>query len=322
MWFVLYRTIGDRIWWLALINVFAPYLFLPLAVLIPLSVVCRQWAFRVGIVVPVVLFLALYGPLYLPPWPLVMAENGSTMTVMTFNVWGGSERAETVRLILDHGPPDVVALQELSPPIARLLLDELEDVYPYHTIGSSSGYWGMGVMSRYPLTELRITDRALPRWMIQAVEIEASGGAFTLYNIHPPSTHTPLYADMIADIPRRVRTSFDYRYTFAEKLLREIAQRPGPVVVAGDLNSTDRSDVYRLLTRSLTDVHRTAGWGLGHTFPAQRGRYRGIPYPPRVIRIDMILVSDAFVPLRSYVGASGGESDHLPVVAELSRGGR
>jgi endonuclease/exonuclease/phosphatase (EEP) superfamily protein YafD len=319
-WFVLYRALGDRVWWLALINAFAPYLFAPLVVLVPVSLVCHPWAFRAGVALPALLFLVLYGPLYFPPWPVALAEYGSTLTVMTFNVYAYSEMSETVRIILEHGPPDVVALQELTPQLFRLMLQELGDQYPYHTIGPIRGYWGMAVFSRYPLSELWVTGSALPRWQIQAVEIVGENGPFTLYNVHPPSTHVPLYASTIAGIPRRVHVSFEYRRHYAEQLSQEIASRPGPVIVAGDLNSTDRSDVYAMLTDSLTDAHRAVGWGLGHTFPARWERYRGIPYPSKLARIDMILASDAFVPLRSYVGTSGGESDHLPVIAEFGWG--
>jgi endonuclease/exonuclease/phosphatase (EEP) superfamily protein YafD len=316
-WFILNQTIGDGVWWLALISVFAPYLFVPLVVLIPVGLVCHQRAILAALALPALLFLVLYGPLYLPSWPTAWAGNGSTLTVMTFNIWAGSELSETARIILDHGPPDVVALQELTPQLSRLLLEELGDLYPYHTLGPGSGYWGMGVLSRYPLTEVRLSVPGLPRWQVQAVQIAGETGPFTLYNVHPPSTHIPLSAGTIPSIPRRVRDSFERRRVFAERLAREIASRPGPVIVAGDLNSTDRSDVYRILTDSLSDAHQAVGWGLSHTFPAQWGRYRGIPYPPKVVRIDMILASDAFVPLHCYVGATGGESDHLPVVAEF-----
>lgn len=57
------------------------------------------------------------------------------------------------------------------------------------------------------------------------------------------------------------------------------------------------------------------GLGFGHTFPAYAGRYRRIPILPRQMRIDMIFYSQGFVPLRCTVGATHGESDHLPVVA-------
>lgn len=90
------------------------------------------------------------------------------------------------------------------------------------------------------------------------------------------------------------------------------------MIVVGDFNSTDQSEVYQLLGRVLTDAHRAVGWGLGHTFPAYAGSFRGIPILPWQMRIDMIFYSDEFAALRSQVGPTYGESDHLPVLAQLT----
>ncbi len=64
-----------------------------------------------------------------------------------------------------------------------------------------------------------------------------------------------------------------------------------PVVVAGDMNSTDRHEVYTLLTSQLIDAHRAAGWDFGHTYPAFTWYFRKLPIIPRQVRIDMILYS-------------------------------
>ena len=39
VWFVLHISLGDRVWWIALVSIFAPYLFLPLTLLVPLGLV-------------------------------------------------------------------------------------------------------------------------------------------------------------------------------------------------------------------------------------------------------------------------------------------
>ncbi|MDQ3248737.1 MAG: endonuclease/exonuclease/phosphatase family protein, partial [Chloroflexota bacterium] len=99
--------------------------------------------------------------------------------------------------------------------------------------------------------------------------------------------------------------------------VQDIQTRPGPVIVVGDFNSTDQSDVYQTLTTALTDAHRAAGWGFGHTFPAYAGWWRNLPILTRLVRIDMIFSSAHFRTVHSRVSAMHGESDHLPVVATL-----
>jgi endonuclease/exonuclease/phosphatase family metal-dependent hydrolase len=97
-----------------------------------------------------------------------------------------------------------------------------------------------------------------------------------------------------------------------------VARRPGAAIVAGDLNATDQSRAYAVLVRSLGDAHRQAGQALGHTFPADGGSFRGLPIPRRVVRIDMVLLSDELEATECRVMANHGESDHLPVAARLA----
>ncbi len=87
----------------------------------------------------------------------------------------------------------------------------------------------------------------------------------------------------------------------------------------GDFNSADQSDVHAVATRVLADAYEQAGWGFGHTFPAEPRFVYRLFAPARLTRIDMILYTDEdFVALRSYVSPQHAESDHLPVVATLA----
>jgi endonuclease/exonuclease/phosphatase (EEP) superfamily protein YafD len=98
-----------------------------------------------------------------------------------------------------------------------------------------------------------------------------------------------------------------------------VRTRTEPVIVLGDFNSADQSDVHTVLTQHLADAHERAGWGFGHTFPAEPRFVYRLLAPARLTRIDMIFYSDKdFVALRSYVSAQHAGSDHLPVVATLA----
>lgn len=85
LWFILHSWLGDTVWWLALLNTFAPYLFLPLAILLPVCLVYHQRVFRAGIMSSLCIFLLLYDPLYLPTWPAPSIASEASLTVMTFN---------------------------------------------------------------------------------------------------------------------------------------------------------------------------------------------------------------------------------------------
>lgn len=322
LWWGVHSWLGDSIWWLALLNIFAPYLFLPLVLFLPICLFCRSRLCWVGIL-PAIIFIGLYGHLFLPdrPTPLI-AVTGTTadpsITVMTFNIWGGSQTPETAHVIMDHDSPDIVALQELTPHMAKIVEENVAEKYPYQILDAEIPYGGMGVLSRYPLTKVDATDLAHPDWRIQTVQVETESGNFILYNVHLNSTDVLVYLDTGLPLGSSVQNSFQLREQLVKVLVRDIKQRHMPVILAGDLNSSDQSETYRLLNSVVTDAHRAAGWGFGHTFPAYGGSIRGMPFWPREIRIDMIFYSEDFAASSSRVGTTYGESDHLPVLTELT----
>jgi endonuclease/exonuclease/phosphatase (EEP) superfamily protein YafD len=317
LWWSLHSWLGDSVWWLALLNSFVPYLFLPIVLLLPICLFCRSWSCWAGVVLPTLVFVGLYGQLFLPGWSAPVATGNIPLTVMTFNVWGGSQSQQTAQVILDNGSPDIVALQELTPEMAEVLLEEVGKEYPYHIFDAQARHRGMGILSRYPLIEIDSSHLANSAWQIQIARIEAESGDFTFYNVHPNATNILIYFEEGLSVADNVQASFELRKQLIESLVADIDQHQGSVIVAGDFNSTDQTEVYQLMRGVLKDAHRTVGWGFGHTFPAYAGSFRGIPIFPRQMRIDMIFYSPEFVPLSSRVGKTYGESDHLPVMVQL-----
>lgn len=318
LWFVLHRWLGDTVWWLALLNSFTPYFFLPLVLILPACFVCRQWSFRVSVIPSVLIFLILYGHLFLPNWSRPSTTNATTLTIMTFNIWGGSKSKETARVILDNGSPDIVAIQELTPQMAEILLEEVGEIYPFQILKPESQHRGVGILSRYPLTELDSNHLFDPDWQLQIMQVEVDNHSFTFYNVHPQATNILVYFESGTAVADEVQNSFQNRKRLMQRLIADFEKKQGPIVVVGDFNSTDQSDIYTLLNNRLTDAHQAAGWGFGHTFPAYAGSFRGIPILPKQMRIDMIFYSEEFSALSSRVGSTYGESDHLPVLAQLA----
>ena len=316
-WFLLRTRFGDQIWWLALLNVFAPQMFTPLALLIPGNLAARRRALWGPLVIPMAIFVWFYGQLFLPAWP-PGATSSSPMTIMSFNIWGGSRSPETAQVILENGAPDIVAIQELRPHMAELLLEEVGHLYPYHIFDTSSWRNGLGILSRYPLTALPNAHLYSASWEIQVVQARVQGRNITIYNIHPHSTNVLAFLRSRSAVARRIEISFQLREERIKRLLADLDTRTGPVLVVGDFNSTEQSQAYALLSSRLTDAHQAAGWGFGHTFPAYTARFRRLPLLPRQMRLDMIFYSQDFVALRSEVGRTSGESDHLPVTAHLA----
>src|SRR3954452_2164923 len=85
LWLVLPAIFFDQIWWLALLNTFAIYLFVPLPPLLLAGLWQRRWVLVCGLALPTAAFFALFGALVLPK-PTSVPASPATITVMTFNV--------------------------------------------------------------------------------------------------------------------------------------------------------------------------------------------------------------------------------------------
>ena len=318
LWFLLHLAVGDRLGWLALVSTFAPYLFWPLPLVLVATLVAGRRAW-LPLLLAVLVFAIEYGATF--DFGLLdrRPAEGEPITILSFNTWGYSESPETAQAIVASGTPDIVVLQELSGAIAAVIDRDLAGTYPYRLMEPANR---KGILSRYPLTDANGSLPSDVRWFTQAAEVQVGGSRLIVYNVHLYAT--TVLSDLTAG--RSVADGLAGGAAAREKqvaaLTRDIAMRAGPVVVAGDLNATDQSRAYAVLTEHLNDAHRQAGKGFGHTFPAYRGSFHGLPILPRAVRIDMVLYSSDLQAVESRVIPEHGESDHHPVWATLIIPGR
>lgn len=325
-WYILHRLYGDRIWWLGLLNAIAPWLFAPLLLFLPLALLtisARRYAPLLygPLLAPIILFLALYGPLFAPVRTTAHAANDTSLTVLSFNIWAGSRSQATIDVIAANGWPDIVALQELTPPMAELILAKIGDHYPYHLLDITPYHYGLGIFSRFPLTMVdssAFADSALRVQIATVYPTPATQPPFTFYNLHLS------FGDVLYDlghgavVRNKIATGYQTRLELTQKLVQDVQNRVGPVLIAGDFNSTPQSDVYATMTTYLTDAYRAAGWGFGFSYPTHAADIRRVSFLPRLFRIDMIFFSAEFNAVRSWTSSAYGESDHLPMVASLT----
>ena len=133
-----------------------------------------------------------------------------------------------------------------------------------------------------------------------------------LVNLHPTATAG---TTQVRDMPRLIQTTFPERERQIEAVVNYLADETRPVILAGDLNTTDQTAAYRQLATRYTDVWRVAGQGLGHTFPAQTLDWR-FRLPARAIRIDYLFYSAPFHATEAWL-VNTQTSDHWGVAARL-----
>ncbi|TDW93140.1 endonuclease/exonuclease/phosphatase family protein [Kribbella pratensis] len=169
---------------------------------------------------------------------------------------------------------DVLVVSEIGEPLTQ----RLSESYPEHVADWKGP--SIGVFSRWPLTVIEQTGPDLPGFVLR---VHAPSGEFDLIAAHVPR---PWWRTGGSTYTSSTDDGIPYQTTVAEhhRLIEQIAARAArddrPVVVAGDLNTTDRGRDYRVLTDHLDDAMLDS-WGR----PSQIGKWSAL-----MVRIDHLFV--------------------------------
>lgn len=308
---VLWWLAPEGQWWIVLSNVFAAPLFLPLVVVLPIALALRsRWLIGVT-AVPAIIFVALFGSLFIPRASNAVAI-GHNIRVATFNQLYQERQAEDMFAAIRRQHADIVALQELTPPVAEMLKRDLTAEYPYQLLAPSEGSGGMGLLSRHPFTALDpISGRGIP------IVIDFNGQAITIVNVHIHfSGISKARSQQILGLPYFRMYDMVGRKGQVEGLVQDLAPIAGPLIVMGDFNTGDREPGYGVMAAEFRDAFRATSTGFGYTFPNSK-QMGPVTIPVPLVRIDYIWTRGPLVPLQSYVDCNDGGSDHCMVVADL-----
>jgi vancomycin resistance protein VanJ len=299
-------------WWpFEVVDIFAVWAYLAVPPLLLLALLARSRPAVLWLGATVALFAWDYGWLFLPrSAPTARAETTS-LRVMTANLLVVNGDLDGIAASILAEAPDVVAIQELGYDQAGFFATRLSDRYPHQVLEPNGAPWGLGVISRYPLTREGPAEPAPNACACQRLRVDLGGRAFTLLNVHPP----PPSIGWTRLGPWPAPGRFDAGGTEAtlRLALEQLDGVTGPVVVLGDFNTGDRQPSYRALRRRFGDAHRAAGWGFGFTFPnLPLGEAPAVP----LVRIDYVMHDAAWTAAAARTGTIPG-SDHRYVAADL-----
>jgi len=166
-------------WSIAFSNIFAAGFFLPLLLFVPAALVLRsRWVYMVT-ALPLVVFLALFGPRFIPRAGLAAAV-GTPLRVVTFNQLFRNTNTDRLIAAIRSEHADVVAVQELVPAVAEAMQLTLKTTYPHQILSPANNVGGLGLLSRYPLDPAAAVDGAPGQW----ATVHISGQTITLVNVH------------------------------------------------------------------------------------------------------------------------------------------
>ena len=305
VWFLLWLTAGDGIWWMALLNRGVPYLFLPTPVLLLWGILIRKYKATLPLVLPLLFFGMIYHSYIFPDTRkgiVVVPE----FKVMTYNVlYSNFDYAAVAGVVLSHGP-DLVALQEVQPEMMAALQARLSVEYPYSMMGWVDDYGTTAIFSRHPLNETYTLDLEAGRPAV-VVRMKIGDREITFIDVHLLAYNlwwTP-WRDIPADVNER--TAIQNRQV--KIVLQEAESVGGNVIVGCDCNSYETSSSYRLFSDVMHDPARGTGW-----LPGWRdltGTKWDIPFQ----HIDHIWYSGSLKPVGVTRLQGNGGSDHFPVLA-------
>lgn len=240
------------------------------------------------------------------------ASDGQCIRIFEYNVCAKDEYQAThddsfIDFILSQDA-DILFLPE-NLYYHDLKLDTvLSQHYPYSVYAQMKRGWQpeeMGIYSRYPLSDIQRmftpTNERGSDTMLSAVA-HICGREVLLMHLHCYSNSNGLR--------HAYRKRAEEAQIIADALEANLDStgRQRPAIVAGDMNDLSGSNLLRTIQKQgLRDVWWTAGHGFGFTF--ERGWMR--------FRLDHILVSDEFEPLRVKVHHGQPYSDHRAMSADI-----
>ncbi|MEE4594371.1 endonuclease/exonuclease/phosphatase family protein [Streptomyces sp. DSM 41524] len=271
----------------SLLETFLPWLGLFLPVLLVLGLVRRSASAVLALVLPVTVWLNLFGGLMFSD----KSGGGGELTVVTHNV--NAENADptgTAKDVAASGA-DVVALEELTDSAVPTYERALAGTYRYHTVQGTVGLW-----SKYPLSGTKPVNIKLGWTRALRTAVATPRGEVGVYVAHLPSVRVKFNAGFTAG----------QRDDSAEALGQAIAREPlKKVILLGDLNGTMNDRALAPVTAQMRSAQGAAGDGFGFSWPAS--------FP--MARIDQIMVR-GLDPVSAWALPRTG-SDHLPLAASV-----
>ncbi|HEY1016109.1 MAG TPA: endonuclease/exonuclease/phosphatase family protein [Herpetosiphonaceae bacterium] len=297
----------DGLW--AVLQILAPYLFLPLLLLLPLALFRHTTWLRWMLVLCGLVFLVRFGslPQHVSPPP----ADAPTVSVLNWNVGIGTEAAQIARVrpVLLDAPADLVVLAEAY--WAWLAQDPaVQQVYPYQTALYWNASKGLVILSRYPILAHDVPPqqqetRTHPRQIV--AQLDVHGVPLTLVAVHTPAgtVRTRGCVVICYEVTER-----NQQLDALQRTLTPLFQQGTALLVVGDFNLTTREPRYAQLADRLQDTHVLVGQGGGHTWPLAAAAPGGLQQLLPLLRIDYQWSGKSPIPQTSRVDCTYRGSDH------------
>lgn len=213
--------------------------------------------------------------------------------VLGANVNWKNERYELTRQVIENLSPDIIGLLETTEQWKQQLSSISKQYNSYYHDDLSGENFGMAIMSRFPITELKVLQLSDEGYPTLSATIMINNLPTQVLVVHPPPP-------MTGRLSRIRNEQFD--------AIAAMARENPRMIVLGDFNTTPWTASYRRITRGNGMKLASGGFAYATTWPTQLSLL-GIP-------IDHIMIAPSMSVVR-YESARDIGSDHRPVYTDI-----
>jgi endonuclease/exonuclease/phosphatase (EEP) superfamily protein YafD len=286
----------DRAWWVFEgADVFRlQYLFVLAVAAVVGLLLRRPRVAALAALLAAVNFAALGIPIAQSATAAPSAPTVGALRLLVANVEVGNTDFAAVERLVEQTHPDLFAVTELTPAMARQLGKNLAG-YRVHVLSTRDDAYGIGVYSRLPLLSAKVARFPADGPPTVVARLRVAGKPLTVVVTH---VHTPFAGSIHV---RQLDALAAARSQFGER-----------VAVCGDFNTPPWSGPLRDFAADtrLHDLYGSHAWA-GYSWPTW-GYVLRVP-------IDNCFVSDGVAVTGHHDGPNVG-SDHRPLVVDISVG--
>lgn len=244
--------------------------------------------------------LAVFEPR--PPFP---TDGRPVYTLMTHNIFGRNYDMKRVAREILSADPDIVAIQEFFDPQRKRLAPLLDGRYPYH-IACAGGRRAFVAL----FSKMRFTTDSSEECVTTGAKAQRVGRIIARFAGRDGRPFTVITTHLDWPLPTSRQTA-----EFAA-LAGSVNRVEGPLIVAGDFNSTSWSYALRRFaagTGLTRQVHGLPTWPLRFYIMGWRNTFPFLP-------LDHVMTKNGIAVHSLALGAPDG-SDHLAVIVKFTVGG-
>ena len=242
-------------------------------------------------------------------------KSGSTFSVMSYNVrlfnkyrWIDKANVSTeIEKLITRENPDILCIQEYSTDMAPDFKNfKFSYIYPNPSKDTKSS---VAIFSKLKIESKDFINFSNSSNCGIYIDVSFQKQKMRVYNLHLESFKLDRDQNITkSNFSKEFKLKFDvvsHRQMEQIDIFKKVDRFNGkPSIIAVDLNNTQFSETYKILSQKKIDAFHMAGSGLGETF-----KYSFIP-----LRIDF-LFSDKKFKVNSFKVIRKNLSDHYPIIS-------